>query len=336
MPNCWHRLTLPLAFGLGLVLALLFIEWLPENLLRSGVFEGPFYRPDPLTGVRLQAGTLTLSRLYGYRAAAEIGRDGFRTRLPLDAPAPVPIRVLIVGPSLPFSAGCAEEQALHTRLRLALRHRHGLDAAVYNLAQPNQPTGVSLALLRRYAPRIDPTHVYFWGGAEATADASAGYIARMDRGWAHGYFSPAWITAFGLKDSWLVEHSRLIRLFATREFWRQVKNGVAHAVFPPAGAMPAPPVEASASAPSRADVLADMARETQASGRVFIYSTGLPLPIYQFPGDGHMSPRGIDLLAGRLAERIAATRPVSGVVRVPPAQVELAPPDLLGQPEKAP
>jgi len=324
----WRKLPSWLAFVLGVLLALLWVELLPENLLRAGVFEGPYYRPEPLTGVHFQAGALTLSRLYSYRAAAEIGADGFRTRLPLDMPAPPPIRVLILGHSMPFSAGCAEEEALHTRLALALRDRHGLDAAVYNLAQPNQPTGVGLALLRHYGQRIDPSHVYFWGGADEFADTSVGYIALMHRGWAHGYFSSGWITAFGLKDSWLVEHSRLFRLFATREFWRQATLGLPH----PASAQPAPPAEASA--PSRARLLADMARETRAAGRVFIYSTGLPVPAYRFPGDTHMTPRGIDRLAGQLAERIAATRPAPG--RAAPALFELAPPDLLAPQEKTP
>lgn len=296
-------------FPLGGLLALLFVEVLPENLLRGGVFEGPFYDPDTLTGVHYQAGPLMLSHLYSYRAAAEIGKDGFRTRLPLDRPALARIRVLILGPSLPFSSGCTEAEALHTRLESELKGRYALDAAIYNLALPNQPTAVSLSVLQRYAGTLSPTHIYYWGLGDNDPDRGVEYIARMRNGWNHRYYSAGWISFFGLEKSRLQEHSRLLRVFFSRDFWRNVSSAVL-----PSGLLainkhlPDTSLKTEPATPALTNrqLLDIMTQSASMEGRVFIYSTGLPAPRYQFPHNGHMSPRGISLLAEHLAATISA------------------------------
>lgn len=147
----------------GFTLLGIFFEFIPLNLVLGGYWERPYCKWDPLTAYRFIPGNVKCSKLFDFRADIEIGKEGFRCRLPLDRQSDAPVRIMILGNSQAFSAGCDEPDSLHEQLSSILSSQYNIQNACYNLSLPSSLLLIQFDVLKKYAPVLKPTHVFYMG-----------------------------------------------------------------------------------------------------------------------------------------------------------------------------
>jgi hypothetical protein len=307
-------LEIPGFLLLGVLAAFLAFEIFPDNLTRGGYWPGPYCRPDPLTGYRFLGGDRVCSKLFDFRCRLRIGPDGFRCTHPLDRPSGAPVRVIVLGHSQAFCAGCGEEDALHGRLEEALRERHGIAATCYNLALPGSDLLTDLAVLETFGPALEPTHVFHWGAGRTHVGLHEQRIRRLENRIVAGYAvrrvpgipKTPWLGRTGLlrvclgAPAWETLGKRRVVPKAVRDtagsvgLWADGEK-TAGPLLPPLGAL------------RRRSELAACARRLGATFLPFD-ADGLP-PLRPYPTDVHATPANIRDLAEALADLIAGGTP---------------------------
>ncbi|MCB2186058.1 MAG: hypothetical protein KQJ78_06545 [Deltaproteobacteria bacterium] len=306
----------------GMALAFIMAELFPENILRGGYWEGPWMRPDPLSVYRLLPGKVTCSFLYDFKAEITVGKDGFRSLLPLDHRSEKSCRIIILGHSQPFSAGCGDEESLQYYLAKVLKKKYHIDADIYNFSLPGSSLISQFNLLKKYGPTLAPTHVFYWGEPfDCIADwqkdlrntvvrEKFGYVANgwcplgkwdVIRKWsllARDYTSRSYIGTVRMMHVIPVALEDLYALCTgAKVSWTSLESGQEAAPHAP----PPRPQDVS---------YKDMEKYVkQTLGADFLYSRLWHKDWDRFPKNNHLSPKGSKKAAVWLAAWIAKTQP---------------------------
>jgi hypothetical protein len=299
----------------GVSLALGFFELLPDNLLWGGLWEGPYCVYNPLTGYRFLPGELVCSKLFDFRTLLKIGKDGFRCTLPLDRSSDVSVRIILLGMSQPFSAGCDEPDSLHQRLMQILYDTYQLKSVCYNLSLPNSGILTQLDVLRKYAPVLHPTHVFYWGPPSDTYAKREEWNETFRERIIFGFNFPAFPI---MRKSPLIKYSRLIRYLSAESLWRAAseKRHIPKALYDLTDSLGLVEAKTKHTEPVkdsfediRGDVNVHSYKEIGAYctsiGAHFMVSIWPPDMSWVYPTDIHMTPAGIKQLANGLAANIA-------------------------------
>lgn len=311
----------------GIIPAAFFFEVIPFNLIMGGYWEGRCMQWDPVTGYRFLPGKIKCSKLYDFRSDVEIGKEGFRCQLPLDKPSKAPVRLIILGHSMPFSAGCAEPEALHSRISETLLSKHNIQNACYNLSLPASTLLMQFSVLKQHAPFLKPTHVFYWGQDTCTKEDNRQLVNTLKNNIIYGYhyrkISP-------VKKNSVLKHSRMAKYLSACALWDSILK---ISYFPRAfrDLKMLSTLSIADAAASNMHIheeqkhtglqnekedqkeysVNDMQRYCASSGVSFLKFTHDYLDdkwqSLSYPTDGHLTPSGIKQVAENLAAKIAGT-----------------------------
>jgi hypothetical protein len=306
-----------LFFFVGFFFAFLFFELLPDNLVRGGVGERAYCRWDPITAFRFIPGEFMSSKLFDFRSHIKIGKEGFRCTLPLDKASDAPVRIIILGHSQPFSAGCDEPDSLHQRLVQTLSDKYHIKSVCYNFSLPHAKILDQLAVIKKYGPVLHPTHVFFWGREKDTEEDLKQRIKMFRDRIIYGY---NFEVVPCMKKRRLLKYSCLVRCLSSATLWTSLseKRHIPRAFYDLAHslglietkAVHAKPVKdlvENTTVSSKEYSPKDIAKYCSSLGANFMMSIWPPDPSLVYPTDGHMTPAGIQQLADGLAEKIAGS-----------------------------